>query len=129
MATVCKQMRLEVADKVGRLAEITEKIKDAGVNILALCAWTEDGRGHLMMVTDDNTKACEAIGESVDKCDRETDCLCVNVPNKPGALNEVARKLAEAGIGIEVCFATPGSAEQATIILITDDNGRAQEVL
>ena len=128
MAQLCKQIAVVVADEVGRLAEITDAIKAVGVNILALCAWVEDTTGHLMAVTDDNEKACAAVGECVDACEFN-DVVCVKLPNTPGALGEVAHKLADAGIGIRVIYATAGDHDEAVVVLITDDNAKAAEII
>ena len=55
--------------------------------------------------------------------------VCVEVANEPGGLNAVARKLADAGIGIHVVFATAGHGEKAIVVLDTTDNAKAVEVL
>ena len=128
MAQICRQIQVEVADKVGKLAEVTDKVKQAGVNIFALCAWVEGGRGHLTMVTEDNEKACAAVKGVVDKCEFG-EVVCLQAPNEPGALNAVAQKLAKVGIGIQTIYATAGKAEEATVVMITDDNAKAAEIL
>jgi len=128
MAEICKQMNIEVADKVGKLAEVADKIKDAGVNILAICAWTEGQLGKMMVVTEDNDKASAAIGSVVEKC-QSSEIVCLKVPNERGALDTVAHKLADAGILIRFIYSSPGDAKQATLVLDTDDNARAAELL
>ena len=128
MAEIRKECSVTTADKVGKLAEITDKVKAAGVNIIALCAWTEGGTGRLVMVAEDAAKACDAIQPVVDKCEWG-EAVCVKVANKPGALEEVAKKLADAGVGIEMCYATAPKGESATIVLHTTDNAKAVKVL
>jgi hypothetical protein len=128
MAQVCKQIEVEVADKVGKLAEVTDKLKGAGVNILALLAWVEGGRGKLMMVTSDNDKACQAVTGIVEKC-QMGEVVCLTTPNTPGALDPIARKLADAGINIQCIYATAGQAQQATIVLATTDNAKAAQIV
>ena len=128
MADVQKQISVVVADEVGRLAQVADAIKDAGVNITALAAWTEGPAGHLMAITSDNDKACAAVTPLVDSCEFN-EVVCVCLPNEPGQLGAVARKLADAGIDIKMVYATAGEADRATIVLITDDNARAAELL
>ena len=53
MAQICKQCVAEVDDAVGKLAEVTDGLKDAGVNICSICAWVEGGKGKLMLVAED----------------------------------------------------------------------------
>ncbi len=128
MATLCKQVSAVTTDKVGRLAELTEKVKAAGVNIQAICAWVVDGHGHVLMHTDDNEKACKAIHDSVDSCEF-AEAVCVNAANTPGALNAIAGKLADAGIGIDCVYATACETPEAAVLLQTTDNAKAAEIL
>jgi hypothetical protein len=128
MAELHKECRITTADKVGKLAEVTDKVKAAGVNIVALCAWTEGNTGHLLMVAEDPDKACQAVQPVVDKCE-QGEVVCVKVANKPGALEEVSRKLADAGVGIELCYATTVGGDQAAIVLHTTDNAKAAGIV
>jgi len=128
MAQVCKQCVVDVADAVGKLAEVTDKVKEAGINILATCAWVEGDRGHMVLLAGDAEKACAALTPAVDKCEYQ-EVVCVKVPNNVGALNEVAHKLTDAGIAISAVYATPGDADQATVVLATSDNAKAAEIL
>ena len=128
MAQVSKHIEAEVADKVGRLAEVTDKLKDAGVNIVAMLAWVEDGTGKLRMVVDDTDKACAAVTDMLDKCECG-EVVCASVPNTPGALNEIAHKLADAGIAVHLVYATAGNGTEATIALVTDNNAKAAQII
>jgi len=127
MAEIGKQIHAEVEDKVGKLAELTDKIAEAGVNILAVAAWAEGQRGHILLVTDDNEKACQAIRPVVANCEFK-EAICVNLPNEVGALGKVAHKLAEAGIGIEMMHASAAGAA-VLAVLGTSDNARAAELI
>lgn len=128
MAKTCTQMSIEVADQVGKLAEVTDKLKDAGINILAMCAWTQDGRGHLQMIVDDANKACAALEGAVDRCDCG-EILTADVPNQLGALNEMSKKLGKAGISIESIYCTAGEAAQAMLVFNTSDNAKAAGIV
>lgn len=128
MATVCNSIMVTVADKVGRLAEVTDAIKDAGVNIVALAAWVEGDKGKLLACTDDNEKACAAVRDSVEHCGWE-EVICIKAENRPGALSEIAHKLADAGINIHLALATVGDAPEATVVLRTSDNATAAEIV
>lgn len=128
MAKICKQCRAVVSDKVGKLAEVTDQIKQAGVNILALCAWVNQGQGHIMVVGSDPEKCCSALSKVVDKCEWE-EVVCATVKNEVGALDTVAAKLAEANIQVDTAYATCGKADEAMIVLKTSDNAKATEIL
>jgi len=128
MAEICRQCNATVTNAVGRLADLTDKVTEAGVNILALCAWGEGDAGHIMLVADDPEKACEAITPAVDKCDWD-EVICVKVANRPGALNEISRRLADAGININLVYASTIDAPEATIVMSTSDNAKAAELI
>ena len=127
MAELCREIRATVPDKTGRLAEVTDKIKDIGVNITALCAWVEGDRGQLRMVTEDSDKVCQAVSPIVESCELG-EVVCVKAANTPGTLNEIAHELADAGIGIDLVYATV-EGDQATVVLKTTDNAKAAKIL
>jgi len=128
MAELTRQCNATVSNSTGKLAEVTDKLKDAGVNILAMCAWGEGDVGHLMLVADDPQKACESISPAVDECGWD-EVVRVHATNTPGALNEIAHKLADAGIDIAFTYASTTDAPEAAIILSTSDNAKAVEIL
>jgi len=128
MAEICRQCVAEVANQVGRLAEVTDKIKDAGVNIRAICAWVEGDRGKLLLAAEDPDKACECLSGVCEKCDL-SEVVLVKVANEPGALNVIAHKLADEGIGINMVQATAGEGPEAVILLDTTDNAKAAEIV
>ncbi len=128
MAQICKQIELTVPDKIGQLADLTDKVKCTGVNILALVAWVQGDVGHLRMITDDNDQACAAIAECADSCE-SSEVVCVKAANTPGELNDIAHTLADAGIAINMIYASAGDAAVATIVLSTTDNAKAASIL
>ncbi len=56
MAEIATQVHVEVEDKTGRLAEATEKLKNAGINLRAAVAWVQGDRGHMVFVPEDASK-------------------------------------------------------------------------
>lgn len=128
MAMICRSIKVTVTDRIGLLAELTRKIKDTGVNILALCAWSEGNRGNMLAITDNNPKVCAAIKDDADSCVFE-EAVMVTAKNVPGALGEIAQKLAAAGVGINMVYCTAGHAPAATFVLYTTDNAKAAELV
>ncbi len=127
MATRCNCCMLTVDDKVGILADIGAKLKEAGINILAICAWTEGDTGKLLACTDNDEQACE-IFKGLGDCGW-MDVVCVEADNRPGGLGAIARKLADAGVNIDIVFATVTDAPQARLVLATSDNAKAAELI
>jgi len=129
MAEIRQEIHVTVADQVGKLARLTDTLKQAGINIVAVCAWTEGDTGHMLLVTDDNDKAYAAIEPLGDGCEAGGDVVCVKAGNQPGSLNAIAHVLAEADISIELVHAAAGDHPEAIILLKTTDNARAVELL
>ncbi len=128
MASIHQQIVAEVHDEPGKLGELTDRLKFAGLNIQAICGWSERGRGIVMFITDDNEKACQAIEPVVDSV-RPEEVVCVTVANEPGALSAVAHKIGDMGIFINAIYAAPDDEAESLIIISTDNNARAAELL
>ena len=124
MAKIIEQLKIQVADQIGKLSEISDALKSAGVNIIAANAWVNQGQGFIYLVAENTDEASAAVGPIVDSCEAGGKVVCMNVPDKPGALGEIATKLADAGIGINLCYATTAGGE-AMIVLDTTDNEKA----
>lgn len=128
MAEIRKQCVLEVEDDVGQLAELTDRIQAAAINITAVCARAEQGVGRVMVVSDDHDKLYTAVSPFVDRCEfREV--ICVPIANRPGGLHGIASALADAGIRIELIYATAGEESEALVVVDTSDNRKAAEIL
>jgi hypothetical protein len=121
VARMTKEIIAVVPARVGLLADVTEAIKVAGVNITAVSAYERDGQGKFLLVTDDNDAASKALAR-LNADVREKDVVVVELPDRPGALEEVARKVAEAGINIEYTFGTVGPGGVARVVLKTSDD-------
>ena len=127
MAELVRQFHLEVEDKTGRLADMTEKLKDAGVNIRGLVAWCEGDLGHIIVLPYDPAK-CEQIECPEAQKKEASEAVCVELPDRVGSLSEAARKLADAGIHINMCYAAATGGKALTIFQ-TSDNAKAAELL
>lgn len=127
MGKIGRQIHATVKDDVGKLAELTDTLKAAGVNMQAVAAWVEGDIGHIVMVADDPDAACQAISPAVETC-RFDQVVCTVLPNQAGALGEIAHKLAAAGIAIHLTYATT-TGDNALVVLMTDDNAKAAELV
>jgi len=127
MAKLYDEIHAVVGDEVGKLAEVAAKLNDLGIDISALCAWVDRGIGHLRMVTDDNEKACGALSDVVESCQRRS-VVGVTAANRIGSLGEIAGKLAAEGIAINSAYAT-ATGEQVLIVLDTSDNEKVASLV
>jgi hypothetical protein len=123
-----KEISFTMPDKVGLLSEVTTAIAGARVNIAAICAYAMENSAYFMLTADSTAKAKKALaplGVAID----ERDVVEVEIPNKPGELQKVAKKIADAGIDIEYMYATAGKGKTATCVLKTADDQKAMRVI
>ena len=119
-----KEISFTMSNKVGLLSEVTRAVAGAKVNITSICAYAMENNAYFMLTTDSNTKAKRAL-EPMGVLIEERDVVEIEVPDKPGELQKIAKKIAEAGIDIEYMYATASSGKKETCIFMTADNPKA----
>jgi hypothetical protein len=123
-----KRLSFSMEDRPGILADITEKFKEAKVNITAICGYVWDSTAYFDMTTDSNPKAKKALSALGIKPE-EDDVIAVEMPNKVGELDKVASALAKAGVNIEYMYGTTAAGRTAIVLISTSDDRKALRVL
>jgi len=124
-----KELVASTENKVGVLANASSVIASAGVNVTAVCGYGSDGKAKVMFVTNNNEKAMVALKEKGYDV-KEKDVVLVELMNKAGSLEGLAKKIAAAGINLNYIYGTVGSINTpATLVLSSDNNDKAVEVL
>ena len=116
------QLMITVNNRVGTLAEVTNVISASKINLIAITASAIDNTGHIMFVTENNKEAKRLL--KTKKYDvREEPVVLVTLDHKPGALQAVTTKIAQAGIDLTLIY---GSVEKegiiSRIVMISEDN-------
>jgi len=122
-----KEIRLSMPNRVGLLSEITTVVANAKVNLNAVCAYALENNAFFNLITGSNAKAKKALaplGYGIE----EKDVILLELPNKPGELQKVAKKIADAGIDIDFMYATTAGSK-ATCILKTVDDEKAIKIM
>jgi len=127
-ATKVKQLSFSLPDRPGLLSEITNVVAKAKVDISAICAYAMDNSAFFMLNTDSSAKARKAVA-SLGVAVEEEDVVAVEMPNKVGELQKVARKIAEAGVNIGYMYGTAASGKTSICIFKTSDDKRAIRVI
>jgi hypothetical protein len=112
----------------GELARLGEVAGAAGVNIEGFAAFTGDSSGVVhVLVADDSLETLRKAfaGADMPVVD-EREVFVVSVANEPGALGEVARRLADAHVNIDLAYTTFGGVR---LVFGTDDVRSAREAL
>lgn len=123
------QLVLNLKSKPGVLANVCGILGGAGINIEAV--WASEavaGKGKIRLLVADPAKAEAALKAAKIRCGRE-DAISASLENRPGALGEVAKKLADARISIKCAYATTSGAGQATVVLTVSNAQKALAVL
>ncbi len=116
------QLRNEILFKaptrVGLLADVTEALAAAGVNILAIGAYDKGGMGEFLMITSNNKDAFAALEKLGGEIDMAS-VVAAEVPNEPGELAAISRRLADHDINISQVYATTVDAPTVMIVMRT----------
>ena len=123
-----KEISFTMPNKVGLLSEITTAISGAKVNMAAICAYAMENAAYFMLTTDSNAKAKKTIaplGVGI----AEKDVVEVEMANKPGELQKVAKRIADAGIDIQYMYGTARGGKTAVCIFKTSDDQKAVKVI
>lgn len=115
-----------VEDRPGVMADLGEATGRAGVNIAGLCAITGDGKGFIHLLVEDGSAARGALEEAGFGIADEREAVVVDLHDRPGAMGEITRDLAEAGVGIDVAYTIFSGVR---LVIVTDDIEKARAAL
>ncbi len=127
-AVKAKLLSFSMKDRPGLLAEITTRLAGEKVNVSAICAYSMDHRAYFDMTTGSNARAKKALSGLKVKIE-EGDVLAVEMPNKVGELQKVARILAEAGINITYMYGTTSSGKTCICLFSTSDDRKVMRLI
>jgi hypothetical protein len=120
-----EQISIFLENKSGRLAEVTDILAKAEVNIRALSLADTADFGVLRVIVNQNQKAKEVLkahGFTVSK----TEVLAVAVPDRPGGLSQILNVLHTGGINVEYMYAfVQRSGDNAIMIFRFDELDKA----
>lgn len=118
---------IEFHNQPGRLADLCEVMAARDVN-LVICGLAHGDAGTVAFIADDETAARTALQDAgLDATER--DALTVRLKNTPGAGAATFRKLADAGVNVEVFLPVRVSDSQFVAVLCVDDQETATTVL
>jgi len=99
-----RQLSIFLENRSGRLAEVTEILGEASINIRALSLADTSDFGILRVIVDDPDKALRILEENGFTV-TGTDVLAVEVEDKPGGLARVLKLLEEEEVNVEYMYA------------------------
>ena len=118
---------VELDNHPGELARLCEAMASAGVNLLP-CATTDGNSGVVAFIADDEAAAQAALdGAGVEYLLRPA--LTVRMENLPGAGAATFRKLADAGVNVELLLPVRITEAEFLAVICADDSAAAEAAL
>lgn len=105
---VAIQFSVFMVNKPGVLAQVLGEFAQAKINIIAMTMMDSVEHGVMRIIFETPEKAREVLLKLNMPCN-ETEVLCVELDNRPGALAAVAEKLAKNHINIAYAYCTAGA--------------------
>ena len=123
------QFSVFLVNKPGVLAQVTKAIADAKLNMTAMTLVDSQEHGVLRVVTDDAAATRQVLGR-LNLPMTETEVLCLELSNRPGALADVATLLGQNHVNINYAYCTSGApGGRTTGIFKVADVKKAMHVL
>jgi hypothetical protein len=120
-----KDLAIVLHNRPGALAEMGEALEKAGVSIEGGGAWLCEGNAIAHFLFEDPSAARKALQAAGIRVLAERDVVILRLKQEvPGQLGNIARRMADAGVNIEVQY----SDHYNQLILVVDDIGTAHAV-
>ena len=119
---------VDLKNKPGELANVTEAIAQKGIDITAFSGSTCGDSGSLALVTNDEPGTKQALSQGQWKF-HTIELVETSLPNRPGSLSEAARRLANAGVNIEAAFPIGVRGGDVHVGFATDNPSKAKQTL
>ena len=122
---MAKNLTIHLEYRPGALAEMGEALGKSVVNIDGICGVSCEGVGVLHILVEDAAAAHSAIERAGFEVQDERDVLVVNIVDRPGELGDIARKLANAGVNLDLLYLTANM----DLVIGVDDLEKAKSAL
>jgi hypothetical protein len=108
---------IDIENTPGALARVASAISDAGVNIAAATCVGPGERAEVHILVPHAEAVRHALGISHLAVTREREVVVVEVEDRPGVLADLTRKIAKAGVNIDLVYI----ATQNRVVFGADD--------
>ena len=112
-------------DKPGTIADMGEALGKAGINIEGMCGFPCEGKGIIHVLVEDASPARKALEEAGLVVKDVRQVLVWDIPDKPGELGRACRRVADAGVNVDLLYVASGTR----VVLGADDLDKAKAVL
>jgi hypothetical protein len=102
-------LAIEIENVPGALARVAAAISDAGVNIAAATCVGPGERAEVHILVPHAGAAKHALAISHVAVTREREVVVVDVQDRPGVLADLTRKIARAGVNLDLVYVATGN--------------------
>lgn len=128
MSVLSTQIVVSLENRPGALADLTHALSSQGVNIEAILLEGSQFFGNVRLHVSAVRKAERALRDAGYQF-RVGDAIKMKLPNEPGQLEDVTRRLAKARVNIEAMFGTTAGVDEPELVIMVDDNAKAKKAL
>lgn len=122
-----QQLSVFLENTPGILSKFTKVLQNNDINMRALTVAETADFGILRMIVDKNDKCVKVLRDN-NYLVSITDVIAVDIPDRPGALHEIAQLLGDNDINIEYVYSTL-VREKAIIVIRVDNIDDAVKIL
>ncbi|MFW6129230.1 MAG: ACT domain-containing protein [Candidatus Aminicenantaceae bacterium] len=122
------ELQVITPNEPGILGRVLGTLANAGINLKALCSYSEDEKGKFFLVASDNNKAeksLKLLGYNV----KMNKVVLVQVEDRIGAGAEIGALLGNANIDVKYCYGTSSSSGITLLVFNTNNNKKTIETL
>lgn len=119
---------VNMENRPGRLASLTEALAAFGVNIEALAAYGHDGEGTVRIIVADAVTTRHVLDDAGLRFE-EHSVLTAHMPHRPGELARLTRSLADAGVNIDAIYVLHANADGVEFAVAVDQPDSAVPTL
>lgn len=125
---IIKQISLFAENKPGRLANVADKLKNAGINIRAFTIAESGDFGIIRMVVDRSDDAHRVLHDAGFTVS-ETEVLGIEMEDLPGSMSMIAEVLGKSDINLDYAYAFITKGQKALLIVRVNDIKKAIQLL
>jgi hypothetical protein len=122
------EFEVQMENRPGRLASLTETLAGFGVNIEALAAYGTNGEGTVRLIVDDAPTTRRVLEEAALNCEEHM-VLTARLPHRPGELARLTRAIADAGVNIDALYVLRSNSDGIELAVVLDEHDEALPAL
>ena len=123
-----RDLTIQMTHRPGELANVTNALSLAGVNIKSIAVMASGSQGLLRLIPDDIDAARNALRNNNIRFE-EDELVTVLLENRAGELTTVAAKLAEANVNLQAVYVVGLLDDMIELAMSVDDVKKAKAVL